>query len=275
MEGESQRPATPRPRTPEKSQRSNPFLAPRSNLSAPPTSLLQSQSIHNISQESIPSFSFSSIENHADSPHKDTDTTAPLDNKEKWTSMSIKLPHQHGGKRESSGQHMIPQDENIRNRKMEAADCLLFAATLMEEVKTPQKKAPCKTADVEAPSPRTLASVAATGSSTKSVGANKAITSPNDLDVLCGRGGLVNRHPGNLVFRKVVDYNKEFYHQLPKRKRIVVSKSIVETILNNGGRFLILGSSGNEYIQLDRKHALQKTSQALRERSSSSNMKLK
>jgi hypothetical protein len=88
-------------------------------------------------------------------------------------------------------------------------------------------------------------------------------------DVLCGRGGFINKHPGNIIYRKVVEYNKATYKQVPKRDRILVSQSIVQTILNRGGRFLISegGSKQNSWKEVDFRKAVQKTSQALRERS--------
>ncbi|MGK3742707.1 MAG: hypothetical protein ACI90V_009563, partial [Bacillariaceae sp.] len=99
---------------------------------------------------------------------------------------------------------------------------------------------------------------------------------PIDADVLCGRGGKVNKHPGNIVYRKVVDYNKTYYQSVHKKHRILVSKSIVQAILNNGGRFMGQKSSScggeDEWIPINFKRAVQKTSQALRERSNTSSI---
>jgi len=91
---------------------------------------------------------------------------------------------------------------------------------------------------------------------------------PKDADVLCGRGGKVNKHPGNIVYRKVVEYNKSYYQSVHKKHRILVSQSIVKAILNYGGRFM--GQKGKEWTPICFKRAVQKTSQALRERSNSS-----
>ena len=93
---------------------------------------------------------------------------------------------------------------------------------------------------------------------------------PNDADVLCGRGGKVNKHPGNIVYRKVVEYNKSYYQSVHKKHRILVSQSIVRAILNYGGRFM--GQKGKEWTPICFKRAVQKTSQALRERSNSSDV---
>mmetsp|Transcript_29047 Transcript_29047/g.79728 ORF Transcript_29047/g.79728 Transcript_29047/m.79728 type:complete len:389 (+) Transcript_29047:272-1438(+) len=94
---------------------------------------------------------------------------------------------------------------------------------------------------------------------------------PTDLDVLCGRGGLINKHPGNIVYRRVVDHNKSLYKKVPKRHRILVSQSIVQTIQTHGGRFL-QSNNGNGpspssagWTTVSFRRAVQKTSQALRE----------
>ena len=72
------------------------------------------------------------------------------------------------------------------------------------------------------------------------------------------------------MYRRVVEYNKEIYKQVPKRHRMLVSRSIVLAICNAGGRFL--QSSGGEgspvkWTEIPIRRAVQKTSQALRERS--------
>jgi DNA-directed RNA polymerase delta subunit len=93
------------------------------------------------------------------------------------------------------------------------------------------------------------------------------VQEPTDLDVLCGRGGLINQHKGNIVYRKIVEYNKGVYRQVPKRYRILVPQSIVHTIYQAGGRFL--QASDNEWMEISLARATQKTSQALREKSKS------
>jgi hypothetical protein len=91
------------------------------------------------------------------------------------------------------------------------------------------------------------------------------IIQPTDNDVLCGRGGGINRHCGNVIYRRVVEYNKNVYKGVPKRYRQLVSQSIVQAILNAGGRFL-QQSKGDSWKEIHFRRAVQKTSQALRER---------
>jgi hypothetical protein len=75
----------------------------------------------------------------------------------------------------------------------------------------------------------------------------------------------------------VVEHNKPFYQKVQKRHRILVSQSIVQTILSRGGRFLsedtqqVLNPDGTIstvacWKTVPTARAVQKTSQALRER---------
>jgi len=67
------------------------------------------------------------------------------------------------------------------------------------------------------------------------------------------------------MYRRIVDHNKAVYKRVPKRHRMLVSQSIVQAILNHGGRFLQQQSSQNEWKEIQFRRAVQKTSQALRE----------
>jgi hypothetical protein len=82
---------------------------------------------------------------------------------------------------------------------------------------------------------------------------------------------------GNIIYRRVVEHNKPFYQSVQKRHRILVSQSIVHTILNRGGRFLsedthtTINEDGTRstvtlWKPVATARAIQKTSQALRER---------
>mmetsp|Transcript_21254 Transcript_21254/g.52651 ORF Transcript_21254/g.52651 Transcript_21254/m.52651 type:complete len:372 (+) Transcript_21254:145-1260(+) len=183
----------------------------------------------------------------------------------------------------------------LRNKKMKATDCLLFAATLLEQ-ETSQPMVSPPIAAVQ----RTIMKPKKTKKPLKKMFCEKVersmqeakkkkqeeleqqqqqqelqepedydnVNKPKDADVLCGRGGKVNKHPGNIVYRKVVEYNKSYYQSVHKKHRILVSQSIVRAILNYGGRFM--GQKGKEWIPICFKRAVQKTSQALRERSNTS-----
>ncbi|GAX23012.1 hypothetical protein FisN_15Hh090 [Fistulifera solaris] len=89
------------------------------------------------------------------------------------------------------------------------------------------------------------------------------ILSPQPNDVLAGRGGAINQHLGNRIYRRIVEHNKPMYRQVPKRQRHLVSQSIVQVILDHGGRFL--EKSHHSWADIGFQRAVQKTSQALRE----------
>lgn len=104
----------------------------------------------------------------------------------------------------------------------------------------------------------------------KSVSSDLSKISRND--VLCGRGGLTNHHPGNIFFRQLVRQRQEMYLRASKRDKASVAKSIVETIrnLNPPGRFLKKKADNSSeegvWCEIGNRKAREKTSQALRER---------
>jgi len=92
------------------------------------------------------------------------------------------------------------------------------------------------------------------------------IASVREYDVLCGRGGLANNHPGNRLFRRIIKENKEIYQELSEntaRKQMLVS-SIIKAIQHHGGRFLRRQVNG-KWSEITPKEARAKASQALRE----------
>jgi hypothetical protein len=86
----------------------------------------------------------------------------------------------------------------------------------------------------------------------------------SDSDVLCGRGGLSNQHPGNRRFRRIVNENKHIYQKCddPTHKHLLIV-SIVSSIRRFGGRFL--RKQGEIWTEASHKESFMKTSQALRE----------
>ena len=87
-------------------------------------------------------------------------------------------------------------------------------------------------------------------------------------DVLCGRGGLTNHHPGNVFFRRLVRLKQELYLLASKREKAGVAKEIVGIIrlLDPPGRFLKKDPKNPAvWIEIGDRKAREKTSQALRE----------
>ena len=91
-----------------------------------------------------------------------------------------------------------------------------------------------------------------------------------DNDVLlcsanCGRSIQAESHPGNEYFRKIVTKQSPKYKQCNKTARIRVAERVVETVLDNGGRFLIPADDDSEevWIELDDKRSFDKVSEIL------------
>lgn len=102
------------------------------------------------------------------------------------------------------------------------------------------------------------------------------IKTPSETDVLCGRGAPINRHSGNILFRKVVKCNKELYNVCTKKERYYVAESIVQALQNQSPptRFLeayqdLNGGSDEMWVAISKERAIRKTVQALREKNSS------
>jgi hypothetical protein len=95
---------------------------------------------------------------------------------------------------------------------------------------------------------------------------------PHNNDVLCGRGGTINAHPGNEQYRTFVERKKRVYLTARfKREKRLIAQSIVDEIrrLDPPGRFLMKESNGEYWYDVGDEKARDKTSQALRENSMS------
>ena len=87
-------------------------------------------------------------------------------------------------------------------------------------------------------------------------------------DVLCGRGGKINHHEGNIQFRAFVDMRKERYTKAKtKSEKALISREIIDCIasLDPPGRFLNKDKESGAWYVEKKDNALKKTSQALRE----------
>jgi hypothetical protein len=86
------------------------------------------------------------------------------------------------------------------------------------------------------------------------------------MDVLCGRGGRSNNHPGNKHYRSLISDMREKYRGIHgKKDKTGLGYAIVDYIQANGGRFLKQDKATGKYIVLNKAEARRKTSQALRE----------
>ena len=93
-------------------------------------------------------------------------------------------------------------------------------------------------------------------------------TAFHNNDVLCGRGGTINAHPGNEQYRKFVERKKRVYLTARfKREKRLIAQSIVDEIraLDPPGRFLLKDARESIWRDVGDEKARDKTSQALRE----------
>jgi len=99
---------------------------------------------------------------------------------------------------------------------------------------------------------------------TVNVGGQIVIT---ERDILCGRGGATNHHPGNKRFRDLVAVHRPDYVAAPKVSKPVVARRLVRAIrmANPPGRFLKKRNNGL-WEDIGDKKAAEKCSQALREK---------
>ncbi|VEU33637.1 unnamed protein product [Pseudo-nitzschia multistriata] len=88
----------------------------------------------------------------------------------------------------------------------------------------------------------------------------------NQKDVLFGRGGRSNHHPGNKTYRDIVTKQQSFYRGCDKNEKTKVAQGIVDHIQNTvGGRFLELDREVKQWFLVPNVVARRKVGQALRE----------
>jgi hypothetical protein len=94
---------------------------------------------------------------------------------------------------------------------------------------------------------------------------------PTDNDILFGRGGSTNTHPGNIRFREVALEVRPLYSQLTRAEKHEFSIVLLERMKNENRRFLEKSPSDRLWHEVDDEGARKKVSQALRERLSARN----
>lgn len=95
--------------------------------------------------------------------------------------------------------------------------------------------------------------------------ASETFASVQEDDVLCGRGGETNHHPGNVRYRGLVKKYQRLYLKAKRRDKPKIARLIVDTVRRKHGRFLKKDISANAWLDVGNNKAREKTSQALRE----------
>ena len=129
--------------------------------------------------------------------------------------------------------------------------------------------APLTTVSVPPP----VASVAAAGNKRKRPGKSRKVVPTNkvfvdkynEADTLCGRGARTNKHPGNKVYLKLVEDMKPVYRQADDSDKRSIIFGILNTIKDQGGRFLELDKETSRWYVIHEKTAYTKVGQALRD----------
>ena len=94
------------------------------------------------------------------------------------------------------------------------------------------------------------------------------IKEPHQNDVMYGRGGGTNHHPGNKIYRKTVEDRKLDYVNSKRLDKPLVALEIIREwrAQSPPGRFLKLDEKTGLWHDVGDKKAREKTSQALREK---------
>ena len=95
---------------------------------------------------------------------------------------------------------------------------------------------------------------------------DEGITTFGENDVLSGRGGGTNVHPGNRNFRELINKNRRAYLKARKNDKPAISRAIVRSIREANGRFLKKDEKSGMWLEIGDDAAREKTSQALRQR---------
>ena len=96
----------------------------------------------------------------------------------------------------------------------------------------------------------------------------RGIKEPHENDVMYGRGGGTNHHPGNKRYRKMVEDRKLEYVNSKRLDKPLVALEIIREWRGQvpPGRFLKLDEKTGLWNDVGDKKAREKTSQALREK---------
>lgn len=96
--------------------------------------------------------------------------------------------------------------------------------------------------------------------------ATEGIDSYGENDVLSGRGGGTNVHPGNRRFRDLINLHRRAYLKARKNDKPTISRAIVRSIRDINGKFLKKDDKSGLWFEIGDDAAREKTSQALRQR---------
>ena len=90
---------------------------------------------------------------------------------------------------------------------------------------------------------------------------------PNQHDILMGRGGRNNRHPGNLMLRRLSQQFANEYDECPRMEKPIIHNKVVHLIkqMRPPGHFLELDRTVKAWVEVNEDRAREKVSQHLRD----------
>lgn len=92
------------------------------------------------------------------------------------------------------------------------------------------------------------------------------ISEPKNVDVLVGRGTIINQHEGNIMLRTIVDHHRKNYGRIVKLQREHLSKSTVSFVRSLGGRFLERDKSCGLWFEVGDDRAIEKVMRSFTDR---------
>jgi hypothetical protein len=93
----------------------------------------------------------------------------------------------------------------------------------------------------------------------------KVFVNPTPEDVLLGRGGRTNHHPGNNRYLQAKASIQDRYMKASKDEKTSISQELVTIVKGWGGRFLKLDAASDNWYEVTNLAARKKASQSLRE----------
>ncbi|CAJ1951916.1 unnamed protein product [Cylindrotheca closterium] len=170
-----------------------------------------------------------------------------------------------------------PTEEASSKPKTDWGD--VFFAQLQPSAAVPPLNTLPSSAAPVVPPPKTLppvplpkkkrpAAAKTTAATRKQQQGKRYIANPTETDILMGRGGKSNHHPGNKRYREEILNFKNTYSQLTcKEEKTGLSRHVVDYVHKYNGRFLALDKTikPSRWYEITDAVARRKVSQALRE----------
>ncbi|KAG7344339.1 hypothetical protein IV203_022347 [Nitzschia inconspicua] len=94
----------------------------------------------------------------------------------------------------------------------------------------------------------------------------QGIKEPKSSDILCGRGRSTSDHPANVLFRELVNGNKDAYQKAKRRdEKTKITCDLVDR-LRRHGRFVLFDPKTKLWYEVSEEYAREKVSHSLRSR---------